>query len=133
MNVERCIFLHNKIVQHGWIGSGRSPESLAAQSKTWFEIHGEEAEAVRSDLSPDLVQFLEQAQIPYGTEGESCLDFFYWSGGLSDQEYMFEFEDFLWQYDYAENEHEKCEGDERRRLVLYGAEHFRTGHICGLM
>lgn len=127
MNVERCIELHNEIVKHGWIGSGRDPETLNSQCKTWFELHGEEAETARSDLSPDLIQFLEQAQIPYGREGESCLEFFYWASGLSDPGYMFEFEEMLWE------DCEMEEDDRKTRLVLYGAGHFDTGHICGLM
>ncbi|KAI4643339.1 uncharacterized protein J4E79_011280 [Alternaria viburni] len=59
MNVERCISLHNEIVRHGWVGSGRSPDTLASHSKSWFEVFGDEAEVERSALSPDLVQFLE--------------------------------------------------------------------------
>ncbi|CAN9232060.1 unnamed protein product [Alternaria alternata] len=73
MNVERCIELHNEIVQHGWVGSGRSPETLTSQSKSWFQLHGEKAEAARSDLSAELIQFLEQAQDPYAQESETCL------------------------------------------------------------
>ena len=63
---------------------------------------------------------------------------------------MFEFEDMLWDYDYKndgdetheedveqeegdEDEDEDEAGDEGRRLVLYAAGHFDTGHICGLM
>jgi hypothetical protein len=55
---------------------GAELQVLNSQCKTWFEIHGKEAEAARPDLTPDLIQFLEQAQIPYGQEGESCLNFF---------------------------------------------------------
>ena len=89
MNVERCIELHNEIVQHGWVGSGRSPETLTSQSKSWFQLHGEKAEAARSDLSAELIQFLEQAQDPYAQESETCLSFFHWVSGLSGPSYMF--------------------------------------------
>ncbi|KAF7675694.1 hypothetical protein GT037_006413 [Alternaria burnsii] len=116
MNVERCIELHNEIVQHGWIGSGRSPETLTSQSKSWFQLHGGKAEAARSDLSAELIQFLEQAQDP-----------------LSGPGYMFEFEDLLWPCDYEARTGEKQKDIRRRRLVLYQAGHFGTGHTCGLI
>ena len=170
MNVERCISLHNEIVRHGWVGSGRSADTLASHSKSWFQVFGEEAEAERSALSPDLVQFLEQVQIPRVEEEGFYPEFFYWVQGLSHPEYMFEFEDMLWDYDYKNDKDEEGngeeeegegdeeeeeieedqgdeegegieedqgdeeeEGDEGRRLVLYAAAHFDTGHICGLM
>jgi len=148
MNVERCISLHNEIVRHGWVGSGRSPDTLASHSKSWFEVFGDEAEAERSNLSPNLIQFLEQIQIPRVEEEGFYPEFFYWVQGLSHPEYMFEFEDMFWDYDYKndgdETHEEEVEqeegdededetGDEGRRLVLYAAGHFDTGHICGLM
>ena len=148
MNVERCISLHNEIVRDGWVGSGRSPDTLASHSKSWFEVFGDEAEAERSNLSPNLIQFLEQIQIPRVEEEGFYPEFFYWVQGLSHPEYMFEFEDMFWDYDYKndgdETHEEEVEqeegdededeaGDEGRRLVLYAAGHFDTGHICGLM
>jgi len=172
MNVERCISLHNEIVRHGWVGSGRSADSLASHSKPWFQVFGEEAEAERSALSPDLVQFLEQVQIPRVEEEGFYTEFFYWVQGLSHPEYMFEFEGMLWDYDYKNDKDEEGngeeeegegegdeeeeeieedqgdeeeegikedqgdeeeEGNEGRRLVLYAAAHFDTGHIFGLM
>lgn len=133
MDVERCISLHNETVRHGWVGSGRSPDTLASHSKSWFEIYGEEAEAERSNLSPYLIQFLEQVQIPRVEEEGFYPEFFYWVQGLSHPEYMFEFEDMLSDYDDDKGEDEEEEGDEGRRLVLYAAGHFDTGHICGLM
>ena len=157
MNVERCISLHNEIVRHGWVGSGRSPDTLASHSKSWFEVFGDEAEAERSNLSPGLIQFLEQVQIPRVEEEGLYPEFFYWVQGLSHPEYMFEIEDMLWDYDYENDKEEEGkgdedgggdeeeegieedqgdeeeEGDEGRRLVLYAAAHFDTGHICGLM
>ena len=107
---------------------GAELQVLNSQCKTWFEIHGEEAEAARPDLSPDLIQFLEQAQIPYGQEGESCLKFFYSVSGLSDPGYMFGFTEALWGDCETEDD-----DDGKTRLVLYGAGHFDTGHICGLV
>ena len=154
MNVERCISLHNEIVRHGWVGSGRSADTLASHSKSWFEVFGDEAEAERSNLSPGLIQFLEKIQIPRIEEEGFYPEFFYWVQGLSHPEYMFEFEDMLWDYDYTndkeegngekkgngeeegngdEEDIEEDEGDEGRRLVLYAAAHFDTGHICELM
>ncbi|KAI4614255.1 uncharacterized protein J4E87_009653 [Alternaria ethzedia] len=112
MNVERCISLHNEIVRHGWVGSGRSPDTLASHGKSWFQVFGEEAEAERSNLSPDLVQFLEQVQIPRVEEEGFYPEFFYWVQGLSHPEYMFEFEDMLWDYDYTNEQEKEGNGEE---------------------
>ncbi|KAI4950244.1 hypothetical protein J4E91_004900 [Alternaria rosae] len=113
MDVERCISLHNEIVRHGWVGSGRSPDTIASHSKSWFEIYGEEAEAERSNLSPYLIQFPRVEKEGFYPE------FFYWVQGLSHPEYMFEFEDMLSDYDDNKSEDEEEEDDEGRRLVLY--------------
>lgn len=63
MNAERCIALHNETMHYGWVGSGRSPGSLESTCKTWFDTFGDEAEAVRSDLGPDLIKFLQHARV----------------------------------------------------------------------
>ncbi|KAI4605107.1 hypothetical protein J4E83_010843 [Alternaria metachromatica] len=126
MNVERCISLHNEIVRHGWVGSDRSPDTLASHSKSWFQVFGEEAEVERSALSPDLVQFLEQVQIPRVEEEGFYPEFFYWVQGLSHPEYMFEFEDMLWDYDYKNDKEEEGNGEEEeegwRKYVISSKE-----------
>jgi hypothetical protein len=88
MDVERCVVLHNEILQHGWIGSGRSPDQLAANCTHWFDYYGAKAEAVRPSLDPDLIIFLERALLPNVEE----FSFFYWVNSLAGPDYMFEFE-----------------------------------------
>ena len=79
MDVERCLALHNEILYYGWVGSGRSLGSLESTCKSWFETFGEEAEAVRSNLTPDLIRFLEHARFVNDPESElKDTFFFYW-------------------------------------------------------
>ena len=94
MNVNRCLALHHEILQHGWLGSGRSLSSLERNCKTWFNTFGEEAEAIRSDLASDLIKFLEQARFSYDWENEKHVNFFYWVDNLAGPESMFEQEEF---------------------------------------
>ncbi|KAH8634367.1 hypothetical protein IG631_09767 [Alternaria alternata] len=118
MNVDRCIALHNEILRHGWVGSGRSVESLESSCQTWFDTFRDAAEAVRADLAPDLVQFLQHARVICDPEAKVDLFFFYWVQNLTDPGFMFEQED-----DWPE---------EGRFLVLYAMSNF-TGHFCGLV
>ena len=118
MNVDRCIALHNEILRHGWVGSGRSVESLESSCQTWFDTFSDAAEAVRADLAPDLVQFLQHARVICDPEAKVDLFFFYWVQNLADPGFMFEQED-----DWPE---------EGRLLVLYAMSNF-TGHFCGLV
>jgi hypothetical protein len=92
-----------------------------AQLQEWLDTFGEEAEAVRGDLVPDLVEFLEQARFVYDWEHEVHLSFFYWVQNLASPDFKFEMQKY---------EQEK-EG-ETRYLVLYAMNNF-TGHFYGLM
>jgi hypothetical protein len=118
MNVERCLALHDEILRLGWVGSGRSLESLESNCKTWFDMYGAEAEAFRSKLAPDLVEFLEHARIMCDAESGGDLFFFYWVQNLASPEFMIELEDCF-------EEHGQC-------LVLYAMSNF-NGHFCGLV
>lgn len=60
MDVDKCVALHNKIMEIGWSGSERSIP-FEETCKSWFEFHGDEAEAMRAIFSPDLTAFLERA------------------------------------------------------------------------
>lgn len=63
MNVAHCIELHNEIVRLGWIGMGRPLQDF--HPPTWFDYHGQAAQAARRKLSADLVAFLQGAyEIP---------------------------------------------------------------------
>jgi hypothetical protein len=73
----RCAFLHNHILEMGWTGSGRDLAEL--DKRTWWEYHGESAEALRPHLSPSLVKFFEHAWQGPDQEEQS---FFYYVTGL---------------------------------------------------
>lgn len=79
MDVERYLALHDEILRHCWIGTGRSLESLESVCKTWFDTFGEEAEIARSNLAPDLIRFLFNARFSNDSESElKDASFFYW-------------------------------------------------------
>jgi hypothetical protein len=61
MDVDKCVELHNKILKHGWLRSGKTIEDFEQKRQTWFDQHGDQAEAVAELLSPDLIAFLEGA------------------------------------------------------------------------
>lgn len=70
LDYERCAALHNELLEIGWVGSGRRLEYDANDDqaevlhrRTWFEYYGEDAERVRSRLSPSLAAFLERALV----------------------------------------------------------------------
>ncbi|KAI4667105.1 uncharacterized protein J4E79_001789 [Alternaria viburni] len=121
MNVERCIALHNEILRHGWVSSGCSPESLEATCKTWFDTFGDDAEAVRPQLSPDLVRFLQEARLIGYSESVVDLSFFYWLQNLASPNFMFE-----------QAEDWSDDGEDGNLLVLYEMNNF-SGHWCGLV
>ena len=121
MNVDRCIALHNEILRHGWVSSGRRLESLDSTCKTWFDTFGDAAEAIRPQLSPDLVRFLEHARVIQDPETGADLCFFYWFKKLAGPESMFKQAEGWLDY-----------GRYGQLLVLYSMNNF-TGHWCGLV
>jgi hypothetical protein len=74
MNIERCVSLHNQILRIGWTGRGLDAASLG---QSWFDIYGSAATAVRDQLSPDLIAFLQQA---WAVDNDHS--FFYYVNGL---------------------------------------------------
>ncbi|CAN9200651.1 unnamed protein product [Alternaria alternata] len=121
MNVDRCIALHNEILRHGWVSSGRRLESLDSTCKTWFDTFGDTAEAIRPQLSPDLVRFLEHARVIQDPETGADLCFFYWFKNLAGPKSMFKQAEGWLDY-----------GRYGQLLVLYSMNNF-TGHWCGLV
>ncbi|CAG5186482.1 uncharacterized protein ALTATR162_LOCUS11596 [Alternaria atra] len=94
MNVGRCIALHNEILRHGWVGSGRSLEPLESSCKTWFDTFDNKAEAFRVDLVSDLIGFLQHARVIYDPESEfNDLLLLYWVQNLAEPDFMFEQEE----------------------------------------
>lgn len=63
LDYERCAALHNAIVRHGWIASGRSPDDLPLETCWGSDEEGREADADR--LQPSMIEFLKRA---YNTE-----------------------------------------------------------------
>ena len=80
MDVDKCVELHNKILEHGWLHSGKTIEDFGQKRQTWFDQHGDQAEAISDLLSPDLIAFLERA---YEIHCDGAHSFFYYVGGLA--------------------------------------------------
>ena len=102
---ERCAALHNEFIRRGWIGSGRSLDTL--ETVNWFQYYRRDAEDCRHLLSPDLVAFLEQAQM-IKNDDQFCL--FYYVTGLFGP-------DRIWEtFEWMVEDEEKY-----RYLTLYAA------------
>ncbi|EOD48876.1 hypothetical protein UCRNP2_4382 [Neofusicoccum parvum UCRNP2] len=97
---HRCALLHNRIVELAWLGhhnssasgSGRDPASR--DRRTWWDRHRAEVEPVEARLTPELVAFLQHAEMP-----EDGLSFTYELQGLAPPWKMF---DFLDNFDEGE-------------------------------
>ena len=59
LDYERCAALHNAIVKHGWIASGRSLEELPLTTCWGADEEGWEGYADR--LQPSMIEFLKRA------------------------------------------------------------------------
>jgi hypothetical protein len=80
MDVDKCVELHNKILEHGWLRSGKTIEDFEQNRQTWFDKNGDQAEAISGLLSPNLIAFLERA---YEIDCEGGHQFFYLVSSLS--------------------------------------------------
>lgn len=86
MDSSRCIALHNAILEHGWVASGRTAEDFATSTRPWWHVYGESAEVGR--FHPSLRTFLEGARVvPGDYRPETSL--FYNVRGLHHPETMF--------------------------------------------
>ncbi|KAF2850137.1 hypothetical protein T440DRAFT_468820 [Plenodomus tracheiphilus IPT5] len=119
MDVDKCVTLHNRILQLGWSGSGRTNEEFGQDCKTWFDYFGPDAEALRDVLSTDLVAFLERAYVTDDTHS-----FFYYVGSLHHPSNILAAADFIKEV--------WSEDDETRYLVLYAMNMFGS-HPVGLI
>jgi hypothetical protein len=119
MDVDKCVVLHNKILKHGWLGSGKTIKDFERECQTWFDHFGEEAEALRTTLSPDLLTFLRGAHI-------TPLDhsFFYYVSGLYSPSAFFE---------HAELFNEVHSNDDLMRYIVLYAMGMFGNHPVGLM
>jgi hypothetical protein len=122
MDVDKCVILHNKILERGWLQSGKPIEDLEQNRKTWFEYHGDEAEAIRDTLSPDLIAFLERA---YEVDCENGHSFFYYVAGLFSPALVHEQSDTF--------NHESADDDDLQIIVLYNMNYSFGSHPVGLL
>jgi len=71
---QRCVELHNAILEHGWLSSGRSAEDFRAQCTPFYE-HEHAAEVVDEKCHASLKAFFQGARdVAPGTDG---FNFFY--------------------------------------------------------
>jgi hypothetical protein len=87
MDYERCAALHNAIVKHGWIASGRPLKDLP--TTTCWEADEAGWEQNVSRLQPSMVEFLKRAHSTDLPTSEPIYNlstrnyaFFYYLGGL---------------------------------------------------
>lgn len=65
LDFERCAELHNVILEHGWLSSGRSAEDFQLQCTPFYE---RAAEVIDERCTPSLKAFLQVARdAPPGT------------------------------------------------------------------
>jgi hypothetical protein len=120
MDVDKCVALHNKILQLGYLGSGKSVEQFEQECKPWFDYFGDEAEELSDKLSPDLIAFFERAFMSGDRHA-----FFFYVGGLNGPTSLFGAVASLnsgFSYD-----------DQTRFVALYGMNLFPASHGCGLV
>jgi hypothetical protein len=122
MDVDRCVELHNKILEHGWLRSGKATEYFEQNRQTWFDYHGDQAEAISNLLSPDLIAFLERAHTIDCEDGHFFFYFVSSNSGPGDME------------DQMEILNSACEEeDETRYVLLYIMNYSFGSHPMGLM
>jgi hypothetical protein len=119
MNVGKCVALHNQIFKYGWLGSGRTIKDFEQECKPWFDLWGDEAEALRKTLSPNLVAFLERAFVTNADHS-----FFYYVCGLDYPSGLFEAAECISEC-YSQD-------DRTRYIVLYHMNSFGS-HNVGLV
>ena len=124
-DVERCIELHNRLVQIGWEGSSQIFED--AEMQTWWDMYG--ADCDEQDLTPrlipELIDFLKGALRP--DPGETGPDspyqnLFYYIQGLALPKTI------LSEYFILEGLDEKPP----RYVLLYRVTDLKS-HSCGIM
>ena len=122
MDVDKCVEFHNKILEHGWVHSGKSKEDLEGHRKTWFDYHGDRAEAIRDILSPDIIAFLERA---YEVDCEGGNAFFYYVAGLFSPSLVHELSEPF--------NHDPSEDGMLQNIVLYNMNSSFGSHPVGLL
>jgi hypothetical protein len=126
MDYERCAALHNAIVKHGWIASGRSLDDLPLT--TCWQANEEDWEEDVDRLHPSMIEFLKRAyntDLPdtkpmYNFMSKDYKFFYYLSGLIGPRGY--EAHDFDAIGDFASH-----------YMTLYTANDDLGSHAQGLM
>ncbi|RMY11999.1 hypothetical protein D0868_02822 [Hortaea werneckii] len=95
---ERCAALHNAILKHAWIRSGRDESAFLEQTAPFIELC--ELEDPEENFHPSVVEFYRKARSPISTD---CLNLFYNIIGL----------------DCALEEHNYCFPEDDQTIRLY--------------
>jgi hypothetical protein len=112
LDFQRCVDLHNAILEHGWLSSGRSAEDFESQCTPFYEHAAEE---IDEKCNASLKAFLQGARdVP---PGMNDFNFFYNVSRLSWA--------FGWHEYYTEEEH--------RVLTLYMVSEGLYGDPDGLV
>jgi hypothetical protein len=78
LDSQRCVELHNAVLEHGWLSSGRSAEDFESQCTPFYE---RAAEVIDEKCKASLKAFFQGARdVPPGTNG---FNFFYNVSGLN--------------------------------------------------
>jgi len=99
MDYERCAALHNAILKHGWVRSGRGANDFDQQSRPWLELNPATAED--DFLHPSILDFFRSARV------------------LTDHHQVNLFYN-VWGINYGPRGHEYCFPDEDQSFLLYG-------------
>lgn len=83
--------LHNKILEHGWIGAGRELDTLP--STTWWEEFSPISFDVATRLNPTLIRFLRSAKLVIYEDPE--FHFFFHVSQLYSKDDLFFLQDYL--------------------------------------
>lgn len=124
-DVERCIDLHNQLVQIGWEGSGGGLDDNEIQA--WWDRYGADCDEqdLTQRLIPELVDFFKGAlQIDQEETGTDSpyQNFFYYVQGLAIPETMLS-ESFIT---------EGLDEDPPRYVLLYHVTNLKS-HSCGIL
>ena len=78
LDFQRCAALHNAIIEHGWMASGRSIQAMPRT--TWWDVHEDfpDLDATTSRLHQSLIEFLKHAYHFY----EKDFNFFHYLTSL---------------------------------------------------
>jgi hypothetical protein len=120
MNVEHCVRLHNEILRHGWVHSGRDPTLFENQCPLYFDQPNSSPPVTREGRTPDLIRFLEQARV---TGNNDSFSFHYWVLNL-----------VCWsgEDDPLTSAMDTAADEDGRYLLLYKMENFGS-HCLGVL